>query len=289
MGLTLKIKYLYISQIIVILVNNYFQNYKKNINELLGGKNMNYFEINIIGPGKVGMSVLNYLCKKEGYKKGKIINSNFNDYDNLNLKDILFVSTQDDILETICYNLKKSNLNNLKAIIHFSGYLDSEVFKDFDVEIKLSMHPNFPFVSKESNLKNVYWGLEGDKKSCDFGKCLVSSLDGRYFLIPKNKKKQYHLAAVITSNFLYALFKMSNDIYDILEIENKDVLIDLCENSLKNIKINGLKNSLTGPVKRNDSKIINEESVIFEKIFEDKNVYNFFIKKLYEIKENGGE
>ncbi|BBE31271.1 hypothetical protein OSSY52_14120 [Tepiditoga spiralis] len=243
-------------------------------------------KVNLIGPGKVGRSVLNYFYKN-GYEKGLIIEKNKIDYKNFLFEGIILIGVPDDIIPNICYNLKKSSFKNVEALIHFSGFVDSSCFKDLSSKYKFSLHPNQSF-NKVKDISNITWGIDGiDEKSINYAKKLVNMFNGRSLIIPKGEKNAYHLAAVIASNFSYALNFMSNKIYDSLNIKEREHLIDLAINSLNNIKEKGLKESLTGPVARKDTNTIAEERDAFNKYFGDKVcVYDFFVDLLKKISEN---
>ncbi|KAF2956782.1 DUF2520 domain-containing protein [Marinitoga sp. 38H-ov] len=237
-------------------------------------------KFNIIGPGKVGKSL--YKCFLEKNYDVVLVDKNYN-YNNI-LEGIVIITSQDENIIPIWNNLKKYDISNIIAIGHCSGYLDSSFFEGIP---HFSIHPNFPFSSiiDCEKIKGITWGIEGDEKGIEFAKKIISILNGKYVIIPQNKKKLYHLAAVITSNFSYGLIKMAKDIYNELDIDNIDHLIDLSIKSLNNIKEKGLKNALTGPVSRNDLKTIEDEGLVFKKFFGNQDVYDFFINILYQIKE----
>lgn len=240
-------------------------------------------KINIIGSGKVGKSLYNCFLKKN--IDAVLINKDY-DYKKNPLKGVVLITSQDENIIPIWENLKNFDISKIEAIGHCSGYLDSSFFEDIP---HFSMHPNFPFshvLNSCCELENIVWGIEGNEKGIEFAKNLITTLKGKYVIIPQNRKKAYHLAAVIASNFSYALIKMSHDIYEELDIKEFKHLIDLSINSLKNIKEKGLKNALTGPVARNDIEVINEEKKEFEKIFGNTEIYDFFIKLLYSIRED---
>ncbi|GAB6189209.1 Rossmann-like and DUF2520 domain-containing protein [Marinitoga arctica] len=238
-------------------------------------------KINIIGPGKVGKSLYN--CFKEKNINTLLIDKTF-DYSNFLLEGIVLITTQDKNIVPIWEMISHFDLSKVEGIGHCSGYLDSSFITGIP---HFSMHPNFPFSSIKncSEIKNITWGIEGDEKGIEIAKKLVSNLNGKYVIIPQNKKKAYHLAAVIASNFSYGLIKMARDIYEDMGIIDFTHLIDLSIHSLNNIKKSGLKNSLTGPVNRDDKLTIDEERKEFEKIFGNTYIYDFFIGILYKIKE----
>ncbi|KLO21614.1 hypothetical protein X275_08385 [Marinitoga sp. 1197] len=233
--------------------------------------------INIIGPGRVGKTLFN--CFK---KKNISIKLFSKDDDKSNISGIVIITTQDEKIKNVWTEIKNYNI---EAVGHCSGILDSNFFGDIP---HFSMHPNFPFSSplKCDALKNIVWGIEGNSKGIEYAKNLIDILDGKYVIIPQNKKVLYHLAAVIASNFSYGLIKMSKVLYNEIEIDNINHLIDLSIISLNNIKEKGLKGALTGPVSRNDLYTINKEREEFNKIFGNVEVYDFFIDLLYKIKED---
>ena len=76
----------------------------------------------------------------ELYSREKLINNS----------DIIFITTNDDNIQTIWNKIKDMNLKE-KIICHCSGSVSSEIFKGADSENVCSVHPMLAFNSKNTS------------------------------------------------------------------------------------------------------------------------------------------
>jgi len=110
-----------------------------------------------------------------------------------------------EIARTINPYEVKNRLEEASAF-HFSGFLDSEIFKDFDQKgwARGSIHPNLSFADEENALKYIKtccFGIEGNREGLLVAKQIVEKISNCWVEIPYGSKGAYHLAAVIASNF----------------------------------------------------------------------------------------
>ncbi|ABQ47040.1 conserved hypothetical protein [Thermotoga petrophila RKU-1] len=199
------------------------------------------------------------------------------------LNGVVFVIVPDRYIETVANHL---NLGDA-VLVHCSGFLSSEIFKKSG---RASIHPNFSFSSLEKALEmkdQIVFGLEGDERGLAVVKKIAEEISGRYFVIPSEKKKAYHLAAVIASNFPVALAYLSKRIYTLLGLDEPELLIHtLMKGVADNIKKMRVECSLTGPVKRGDWQVVEEERREYEKIFGNTVLYDEIVKLLREVAES---
>ena len=231
-------------------------------------------DIGFIGAGKVAFSLgkyfsINNLNVKSIYSKNfnsSIEFCNFVDctpYDNLydfiNSCNFIFITTPDKEISNVWNVIKNYNLKD-KIICHTSGSLSSQIFKDINKSgaYPYSIHPIYAFSTKYNNYKDLnkaFVSLEGSPKYLDYIKDLFSKLGNEVILINKNDKPLYHLSCVFASNLMLSLLNISCSLFKEFNLDEEQsfyALLPLIENNLSNIKRNGFKNSLTGPIDRKD-------------------------------------
>lgn len=256
--------------------------------------------INIVGVGKVSSSIARQLkgktkfgyilsrdiTKAEQLAKeldGKSVTYN----DDFLLDGIVLFGVNDSVLPYMPQKLVRK-VNNIIAV-HFSGFHSSTIFPEEWSPV--SMHPNCSVVDEYYSFKDVLFGIEGAEDSLEVVKEIVKLVGGKYLVISTHDKILYHLAAVISSNFPIALAYMSLKIYENIGIDNENarkIISTLMESVSKNISKYDLKDALTGPIKRKDWKVVEEEGKIFKQFFKEKygineELYQQFVKILQKI------
>lgn len=264
-----------------------------SISELCGIK------INIIGVGHVSSSIARNLFGKVkfGYvisrDKGKAenlakeIGAEAKTYkDDFLLSGAILLGVSDSALPDVCKLLEKKVDKNVVAI-HFSGFLPSDILPES--WSPASMHPNCAVSNERYNFKDVVFGIEGMERGLQIAKYLVELLGGQYVLIPKERKAEYHLAAVIASNFPVALAYLSQKLYTDIgfsEELSRKVISKLFESVSQNIASKNLKDALTGPVKRGDWEVVKQEGRIFNEYFPGfSELYDILVKVLKQLNE----
>lgn len=251
-------------------------------------------KIYIIGAGKVGSSfVYEFLKKKYSLKfvternlkkeknpakdllKNKIECSLKIEKDFIENADVVFIMTQDGFIATVVDEIKKLKLDlKNKLFIHISGSLSSELFKPLKVAKVncASFHPiqTFSEVTKNSSLvENIYFGIEGGKNAVEYVKKIAKDFHSNYIMVNPKKKYLYHVASVVTSNYLIGLIYAASKIIKAVGADEKKtykIYEPIIKNTLENIDRQGTVRSLTGPIERNDAGIIEKHIKELKKV-----------------------
>ncbi len=134
-----------------------------------------------------------------------------------------------------------------KTLIHFSGALK--------IENVMGFHPLMTFsgnlYTKKKYRSISFIGTTEKKTFYD----VFPHLKNPYYTINDDQKSLYHALCVISGNFTTILWqKVFKDFETELNL-GKEVLIPYMEQIVENLKLDH-KNSLTGPIKRDDKKTI---------------------------------
>lgn len=190
---------------------------------------------------------------------------------------ILFFATPDDEIFN-AFKRAKIFITRPKYVFHFSGLLPAGIFPKIKNIYRGSIHPfaTFPELIIPPRRKRFFLAFQGDEQS--FG--IVKKIFPRkYFTIRKIKKSQkkiYHLLGVFSSNLLVGLYSAIYRLAKRLKWDEQyinKILFSIIEETLFNIKKYGIKESLSGPVKRGDIRIVKEHLRILKK---DKNLLDTY-------------
>ncbi|ONN26901.1 hypothetical protein XJ44_06300 [Thermosipho affectus] len=254
-------------------------------------------KINVAGLGKVTSALLFNLKDKVeiGYilsrdkEKAKIFSKKIGKgtpvsySDSFKFEDVVLVGYNDTFLPEAKNMLEKFIPTNT-SVIHFSGFYPSTIFPE--KWNPASIHPNCPVINENTKFTNVPFGIEGN---VDLAKKIVDLLGGISFIIPTNAKINYHLSAVIMSNFTHSLIYIAEKIYDDAKLPKElffKVMESLLKNTIENIKNYGTIKTITGPIVREDLEIINAEMELFcGKFPELCPLFDSFIQVILSIKE----
>lgn len=256
-----------------------------------------------IGAGKVGFSLGKYLkenninisgyySKSQHSAKEAATFTNTQQYINLEdlikNSDAIFITTPDNQITDVWNEIKKLPIKE-KLICHCSGSISSEVFSNINNHgaYGYSIHPMFAISDKYNSYKNLsksFITIEGHKKYTEYFKVLFSSFGNSVAIINKDNKMLYHVAAVTVSNLVLGLINNGINYLEQCGFTKEmaiNALYPLIEFNLKNIKENGIINSITGPIERGDlSIVINHLNVLNE---EDKELYKLLSKNILKI------
>lgn len=270
--------------------------------------------INVVGVGRVSSSVVRQLKGKVrfGYivsrslEKARLLAKEVGAIpvtydDDFVLNGVILVGLNDSTLPDLqnllhgkvpkSMNSEKNDENDKIISVHFSGFHSSNIFpKEWN---PVSMHPNCAVADERTSFFDVIFGIEGSEKGREVAQKIVSLLNGKYVLIETEKKELYHLAAVISSNFLISLGYISSLMYKdagISENISKEIISKLFESVSKNIKRNNLSEALTGPVKRGDWNVVKQEELLFRKFVAShalcsENLYADMVELLLKVLE----
>lgn len=254
--------------------------------------------IAIIGFGKLG-SALFYELKSNGYIVNTIIEKNNLTYNkikkicgdvkvfksintrNLDKSDILILSVKDSQLENLVREINEKEINcKDKIIFHTSGAKSSQILKIKGLleENKGSFHPiqTFNALSIKSHglLSGIFIGIEGGNGFIKFAKKLLKSFKSNLILIKAKDKEMYHLASVVSSNFLASYFSILEHISAKAGIPKSKILKvykPIVYKTIENIFNFGTAKALTGPFERGDTDTVKMHlsKIKKEKVFKD--------------------
>ena len=256
-----------------------------------------------IGAGKVGCSLGKYLSQKyeiSGFFSrnsvsaekaseiagGKAFESPAQLAEN---SDIIFLTVPDGLIAETWEKYKELFCG--KIICHCSGALSSEIFEDSQVyNVKTCSVHMFQAVSDKENswklLKNSVFTVEGNARQTL--KNMLVSLGNEVQEIDADKKTLYHLSAVFSSNLVTGLLYSAEKMLEQCGFSEQTAEKAICSialGNISNINKQGIVNSLTGCVERNDTETLVRHLAELEKINREREIYRLISKSLTEIAE----
>ncbi|OPJ56272.1 Rossmann-like and DUF2520 domain-containing protein [Alkalithermobacter paradoxus] len=241
-----------------------------------------------VGSGKVATSFGFYL-KQKGYnivgyyskttesaKKAANITETTS-YENLQhiigLSDIIFITTNDDAIESVVNNICDENmLRKDQIIVHMSGSLSSNVLKrakDFGCFV-YSMHPLQSFADIEGSinkLKSTVFTIEGCDEKIEVIESILKNTGNKYFRIDSQLKSIYHAGACVVSNYLVTLMDFGLSFFEKSGINREDAfeaVYPLISGTLENIRNLGCEKGITGPIARGDINTVKKHLTSIE-------------------------
>lgn len=269
--------------------------------------------VSIIGVGRVGGAIAIALSKKN-YEirnffvrnpanalhvidkilpKPEIVSENLF---NLITEDIVFITTQDPLIERVASDLSDAISDIESIIFHTSGSLSSDTLADLSRKGHKvgSIHPlvsvSDSFAGAE-NFKNAYFCVEGDEEAIGVAKKLVRDLGGIPFSMDTQYKSLYHAAAVTASGHLVALEEMAISMLSktgIAAEDAKKILIPLIESTVENLAKYSTADSLTGTFARADVETLKRHLKTLKKNAsrDELSIYLALGKKSLELARN---
>lgn len=256
-----------------------------------------------IGAGKVGCSLGKYLSQKyeiSGFfsrnsvsaeKASEIAGGNAFESPAQLAKnsDIIFLTVPDGLIAETWEKYKELFCG--KIICHCSGALSSEIFEDSQVyNVKTCSVHMFQAVSDKENswklLKNSVFTVEGNARQTL--KNMLVSLGNEVQEIDADKKTLYHLSAVFSSNLVTGLLYSAEKMLEQCGFSEQTAEKAICSialGNISNINKQGIVNSLTGCVERNDTETLVRHLAELEKIDREREIYRLISKSLTEIAE----
>jgi predicted short-subunit dehydrogenase-like oxidoreductase (DUF2520 family) len=180
--------------------------------------------------------------------------------DRLPATDVLLITTPDDVVADVAQ--KASDLlkdGRGRAVMHTSGALSSEVLgplKSAGCSVA-SIHPLVAIDPADgvAALRGGFYCIEGQKRAVSFAKSIALDLGGTPILIKSEQKALYHLAALMASPHLVALFDLALELMVMSGVEWEDarkMLLPLVESTVKNLHARPPSAALTGTFARGD-------------------------------------
>lgn len=237
---------------------------------------------NLIGSGKLGISLISALLKTQYIELAAIYNRNFSHSQGVALQlgvgravvsitdlppaDLTLICSPDDSLAAIGRAL--ASLPGLKRdslVIHCSGVHTAEVF-GFPATLpvkKASCHPlksfAFPDFSGQA-LEKTACILEGDEEALVWLEEQMPRIGATCHRIKSAQKTTYHLAACMASNYLVTLAQAATDLFNQIGIDpgqSQQLIVQLMQGTLNNLtRIAPPSRALTGPIQRGDVNTI---------------------------------
>jgi predicted short-subunit dehydrogenase-like oxidoreductase (DUF2520 family) len=273
---------------------------------------INKFNFFIFGTGRLAHSFV-YSLQNAGFYISGVYDRNLNNAkefaEKFNIKfytsdlynivvpknSLIFLAISDSSLVDFSIIIKKElDLSNKPFFIHFSAALSSDILSQIynDSNFIGSMHIMQTFPDKNIySLENCYCAIETDDNDLrNLLSILAEKLSLKIKYINKRDKILYHLIGVFASNFLVAnLFytKYLAEKINISEKELMDIILPIIDTTLQNSKNNGILNSLSGPVIRNDYLTIEKHRQALQSLNNNLllDYYNVVLKIQEEIKK----
>ncbi len=257
----------------------------------------------IVGAGRVGKNFAKFLVN-HGHEVGHVVNSSLDSskeavkfigegvpasIEEVGKCDVILIGTPDDEIRSTFLKISK-NLDNVKAVGHFSGAYSSYLLRECDSlgVGRFSVHPNASFADPNfwKKFMDVYFVVEGNEKGKNLITDLLSSLGLKYGEIENGKKLFYHSAAVFASNFVVALMAISRDLYAVSGLDPEmatEISTYLAKQAVGNVEKLGVKKAITGPVARGDIRLVRAEEMVLQDTMPDIGaLYHKFISVLRE-------
>ena len=249
--------------------------------------------ITVIGAGNVGSQLCKHLHFR-GYKIDAIINSGSNvsvkfldDISSVHVdqignipaeSDAYLIAVSDDQYEDVIAEFPYRD----KLMIHTSGSFESEKFE----KITKRWGCLYPLQTiskiKEVNWENVQFFTECAQEK-DYLKMstLCKKAGFIYQYANSEKRKQLHVAAVVSNNFTYHLLSLvkTHCLKNNIDYNHLRHLIEL---SIENITKENPFVLQTGPAVRKDSKLIEKQLDMLKNEHELKEIYDLFTRQIIQ-------
>ena len=172
--------------------------------------------------------------------------------------DIIFITTPDDVIARVLEDLK---WQPGKSAVHCSGADSSELLKKAvsDSAAVGVFHPLQTFAGAEqakNSLAGITFSIEAQEPLMAQLKSMARALGGRCIVLKPEDRALYHVSAVMVSNYLVTLVKLSTDLWAGFGLSRQDAvraLVPLIKGTVNNIETVGLPGCLTGPISRGDT------------------------------------
>jgi predicted short-subunit dehydrogenase-like oxidoreductase (DUF2520 family) len=222
------------------------------------------FKILLIGNGRLAFSIAHHLQSISigfDWYKADEIGSYFSKKDERPEATLYLIAINESRLIELLNEF--SNLNPNSLYCHFSASIDFSKFPKVIKKNSLILHPlqSFPNKINPIKLDSIFFTFQGSKLVYKKLNNLFLVLKINTIIIEIKNAKAYHLMAIFVSNMQIALMKIATDLAkenNIDEVLAKKMLIPLIESTIHNISNNSLIDSLSGPLKRGETKLIKE-------------------------------
>lgn len=235
-------------------------------------------KISIIGAGRLGSALARHL-HKTGNSPFSLISNNLawleklsseshpvnisKSVDDLHREStLIFLCVPDQALTSLVQQLAQILFFDWQntVILHCSGANTTQVLAPLARlgAATAAIHPiqTFPTLNEGSErFSGIYWGVEASPSLLKNVKELVHDLGGLPVQIPTQAKALYHLACVVSSNYLVTLVSLSSEILAGCGLPKDDafkMMAPLIKGTLESLSWQSPELALTGPVSRGD-------------------------------------
>lgn len=241
-------------------------------------------KLNVVGVYDRNIDNAKLLAKKFS------IGNFYNDLSKIDLSEssLIFLCITDSALEEFSKKIKDElNIEKKPLFVHLSAAYPSSILKSIynSNDNIASFHIMQSFPNKDIyDIENTYAAIESDDANVlKVLKLLANKLKLKTIQLKADQKVLYHLLGVIASNYTIANLFVAREIANSIGINEKElleILNPIIISTLKNAQKNGIINSLSGPVARNDIYTISKhqkELELFGKSYLQE-YYNIFLQ-----------
>lgn len=238
--------------------------------------------IHFIGCGRLGKTIAKLIHAHDAGIMNGVLNSSIESsqhaiqfigqgtalqsIEQLSPADIYFITTADDLIQTMAEQLTEKNILKPGAIIvHCSGSLSSDILQSAKKAgcLIASVHPVKSFANPTTAVKTfegTFCSFEGDPQARQILKEIFEKIGGKFLDIDKTRKAQYHAAMVIANNYVTGLHYQATKKLAECGIDpdiSKKLVSMMMNDSLRNLETLDHTKALTGPLQRGDIATIN--------------------------------
>jgi predicted short-subunit dehydrogenase-like oxidoreductase (DUF2520 family) len=233
--------------------------------------------LNIIGCGKVGMTLARLWTARQVLTLGQVLNRTLESgrqalafigaggavhrLDQMQAADIWLLAVPDDALADCCKDLAAAGLTGPDTIVfHCSGALSSQLLEPVarSGAACASIHPIRSFADPAqtaATFAGTFCGVEGDQRALTALETAFSAIGARFVTIDARFKTVYHAAAVFASNYLVTLLDVAMQAYVKAGVAPElalQLMQPLVTGTVENVFRMGPTDALTGPIARGD-------------------------------------
>jgi predicted short-subunit dehydrogenase-like oxidoreductase (DUF2520 family) len=246
--------------------------------------NFNLLNFNIIGAGRLGQNLALSLLSATHSKLVNICNRTLQSAHHatneigagqavaglvdLSPVRLTFITAPDDDIPTIASRMANGHkISSNEIFVHCSGVLSSEVLTPLQQKGGLiaSIHPMKAFRKKHISadaFQKCDCAIEGDDAAVQLLISCFTQMGANVFRLNPTKKKVYHAAAVMASNYMVTLAGCAVELLleaGLTEREAQLLTQHLMSNTLSNLQhVDHVNDALTGPLMRGDVGTIKE-------------------------------
>ncbi len=190
---------------------------------------------------------------------------------NLILKkgDVLFVTTKDDEIASVIHQVENPDV----VKIYCSGSVSLETLSTIS-----NCGVWYPLYSFSGNT-SIDWNkvpvfIEySNEYVFEILSNLCGELNKEFHVLNSQNRKQLHLAAVFSNNFVNACFIGANEVIKENESLKFDFLLPIIQQTIEKVAIGNPKDCQTGPAKRHDENTLLEHSIMLKQLTSEETLY----------------